>query len=123
MKHDRETRLAIINVAAADGRYDEDAYDFVLSSVEATLEMIGEKRHVSGAELLEGVRMLATAQFGPMAKEVLNHWGVYTTRDIGNIVFGLIEAGLLEGSEDDSPVDFDAVYDFRTVFEEDYFRT
>ena len=52
---------------------------------------------------------------------MLNHWGIYTTRDIGNIVFGLIAAKLLESSKEDSIEDFDDVFDFQKVFEEDYF--
>lgn len=122
MIYDGETLKAIESAAGADPRYSTYALQFVLSSVEATLMKIGEKRHISGEELLEGVRDIAIRQFGPMAKEVLNHWGVYTTLDIGHIVFALVEAGLLEADRSDSLEDFEGVYDFKKVFEDDYYR-
>ncbi len=121
MRHDSGRWREIDEVAGADGRYEKYAWRFVLSGVESTIEMLQSNGHISGEELLDGLRVIASKQFGPMAKEVLNHWGVYTTRDIGNIVFGLIAAGLLEDSAEDSIEDFDDIFDFRKVFEEDYF--
>jgi uncharacterized repeat protein (TIGR04138 family) len=121
LKHDVDKWRAIDEAATADGRYETYAWRFVLSAVESTITMLGEIRHISPEELLEGLKYTASRQFGPMAKEVLNHWGIYNTRDIGNIVFGLIDAGLMHRSEEDSIEDFDDVYDFRQVFEEDYF--
>ena len=121
MRHDSQKWSEVDAAAAADGRYEKYAWRFVLSGVESTVDMMRADGHISGEDLLEGLKVIATRQFGPMAKEVLNHWGVYTTRDLGNIVFGLIGAGLLLGSEKDSIEDFDDVFDFRRVFEEDYF--
>ncbi|MDD3643267.1 MAG: hypothetical protein PHQ19_07400 [Candidatus Krumholzibacteria bacterium] len=121
MIFDNDTSSAIRAAAEADSRYSEYAYEFVLSAVESTLTGIGERRHISGEELLEGVRDITTRQFGPMAKEVLNHWGVFTTLDLGHIIFSLIRAGLLEAASGDSLDDFDGVYDFKTVFEDDYY--
>jgi uncharacterized repeat protein (TIGR04138 family) len=123
VKHVIEKRRIIETLAKEGGRYSEFAYNFVLASVETSITMTGENRHISGEELLEGIRLVAARQFGPMAKEVLNFWGVYTTRDIGNIVFELIRVGLLKGSEKDSLEDFDDVFDFRKVFEQEYFET
>ena len=51
-----------------------------------------------------------------MAKTVLQHWGITQTADFGNIVFNMIEAGLLSKTADDTHHDFDAVYDFETAF-------
>lgn len=121
MIYDGEALEAIRAAASADSRYSEYAFQFVLSAVETTLGRLGERRHISGEELLEGVRDIATRQFGPMAKEVLNHWGVYTTLDVGHLVFTLIGAGLLEADSNDSLEDFEDVYDFKTVFEDDYY--
>ena len=122
MRHDSDTWATVEALARSDGRYSEYAFLLVLSSVEMQIRMIGEKRHISGEELLEGVRVMATRQYGPMAKEVLNHWGVYSTRDIGMIVFALIDAGLLEAGDDDSLEHFEDGYDFKRVFEDDYYR-
>lgn len=121
MMHNGEILAKIRALAEADSTYSEYAFQFVLSAVEDTLAGIGERRHISGVELLVGVRWIATRQFGPMAKEVLNHWGVYTTLDIGQIVFSLIGAGLLEADSNDSMEDFDDIYDFKTVFEDEYY--
>lgn len=121
MRHDSGRWREVDLAAGADGRYEKYAWRFVLSGVESTIEMLHATDHISGVELLEGLREIASRQFGPMAKEVLNHWGIYTTRDIGNIVFGLLAEKLLENSEKDSIEDFDDVFDFQKVFEEDYF--
>ena len=121
MRHDSNMWRELDVVAEADGRYEKYAWRFVLSGVESTIEMLHATDHISGVELLEGLREIASKQFGPMAKEVLNHWGIYTTRDIGNIVFGLLAANLLENSENDLIEDFDDVFDFQKVFEEDYY--
>jgi uncharacterized repeat protein (TIGR04138 family) len=121
LRHDSDRWRAVDDAASADGRYEKYAWRFVLSGVESTIEMLHVDRHISGEELLEGLTVISSRQFGPMAKEVLNHWGIYTTRDIGNIVFGLIAANLLESSEEDLIEEFDDVFDFKKVFEEDYF--
>ena len=121
MRHDSERWREVDEAAGSDGRYEKYAWRFVLSGVESTVEMMQASGHISGDELLKGLRIIASRQFGPMAKEVLNHWGIYSTRDIGNIVFGLITAELLEHSEEDSIEDFDDVFDFQKVFEEDYY--
>jgi len=121
LRYDSGRWREVDEAAGADGRYEKYAWRFVLSGVESTIDMLHAKGHISGEELLEGLRVIASRQFGPMAKEVLNHWGVYTTRDIGNIVFGLIAAELLDESAEDSIEDFDDIFDFRKVFEEDYF--
>ena len=85
-----------------------------------TLKQIQEKekkaRQISGAELADGLRNYALAQFGPMAMTVLNRWGIHTTRDFGEIVFALLAAGLLGKTEDDKIEDFDDLYDFDAAF-------
>lgn len=121
MRHDSDRWREVDVAAGVDGRYEIYAWRFVLSGVESTIEMLHASGHISGGELLEGLREIASKQFGPMAKEVLNHWGIYTTRDIGNIVFGLLASNLLENTDNDSIEDFDDVFDFKKVFEEDYY--
>lgn len=121
MRHDSHKWREVDEAARADGRYEKYAWRFVLSGVESTIEMVNAEAHISGEELLDGLSVIASRQFGPMAKEVLNHWGIYTTRDIGNIVFGLIDSKLLEHSKEDKIEDFDDVFDFQKVFEEDYY--
>ena len=71
--------------------------------------------HVTGRELCEAVRKLALRQYGLLAATVLNHWGVRSTSDIGDIVYNLIAAGDLEKTPSDSRSDFDDVFDFETA--------
>ncbi len=96
--------------------YEPEAYAFLLEAVDHCLKKLKVKRHVSGAELLEGIRDYGMLQFGPMVKEVFNHWGIRRTDDFGVIVFRLIDIGLLSRSETDSQEDFNNVYDFNEVF-------
>src|SRR6185436_8562280 len=76
-------------------RYQETAYVFVLSALHHVIEQLPEPRHITGRELAEGVRDLALTRFGPMARNVLEHWGVENTGDVGHLVFALVEAGIL----------------------------
>jgi uncharacterized repeat protein (TIGR04138 family) len=73
-------------------------------------------RHVSGPELLEGLRVYALDQFGPLAKTVLNTWGVRRCRDFGDIVFNLIEFNVFSKTENDRREDFSDIFDFEDAF-------
>jgi uncharacterized repeat protein (TIGR04138 family) len=79
-----------------------------------------EDAHITGQELLEGVRQLARDQFGLMAITVLRRWGVTCTEDIGRMVFELVERGEMRKTDRDSLDDFVGVYDFRDAFDRDY---
>jgi len=122
MKHHTETWRKIDLITRRDDRYRPHAYSFVLAAVEYTIALLPEPRHVSAVELLDGIRRYAIEEFGPMAKQVFNHWGVASTEDFGNIVFNLIEEELLSRTDEDRVEDFSGVYDFGKVFEEDYYR-
>jgi len=67
----------------------------------------------AGGELLDGMCDLALERFGYMAPTVLEHWGLRATEDFGNIVFNLVETGLLGKSPQDSLEDFRDVFDLR----------
>ena len=116
----------ILRLRRRDRRYRRYAYEFVLEALDHTIAhtgrlwSAGEERHVTGRELLDGLRALAVERFGPLAKLVLNHWGVTRTEDFGEIVFGLVEIGLLNRHPGDSRLDFADGYDFEKVFERDY---
>lgn len=101
-------------------RYHETAYFFILSALHHVLEHLSEPRHISGRELAEGVRDLALGRFGPMARTVLEYWGIERTADLGEIVFALVECGILLKQDDDSPRDFEALFDFEEAFDVDY---
>ncbi len=101
-------------------RFDERAYLFVLSSLEHCQGRLTERRHISGPELAHACRELALQRFGVMARLVLEHWGVRSTSDIGDIVFTLVDMGLLISQAHDSRDDFFGVYDFADAFEREY---
>ncbi|HWQ92523.1 MAG TPA: Minf_1886 family protein [Clostridia bacterium] len=108
-------------IRAKDPRYERDAYMFVREALDYTQKAIakdtrGRLRHVSGQELLSGIRDYALEQFGPMAITVLDHWGLHCCRDFGEIVFNMVEIGLLAKTEKDSRADFENGYDFFDAF-------
>jgi len=114
-----EERLELI--LAKDARYQRDAYFFMREALDHTQKSIvkenrGELRHVSGQELLSGIREYALAQFGPMATTVLEEWGVRNCQDFGEIVFNMVEIGLLAKTENDSREDFRDGYSFEDAF-------
>jgi uncharacterized repeat protein (TIGR04138 family) len=100
--------------------YHETAYLFILAALHYTIERLGEARHISGCELAAGCRDLAIERYGPMARSVLEYWGLRGTRDFGEIVFALVELGILVKQDGDSLDDFDGVFGFAEAFERDY---
>ncbi|MEO0114880.1 MAG: Minf_1886 family protein [candidate division WOR-3 bacterium] len=103
-----------------DPRYKLEAYFFVLAALDYTRKMTKKPKHVTGKELLEGIKRLGLEQYGIMTKTVFESWGVRTTRDFGEIVFNMVNAGILAKTEEDKIEDFDNVYDFSEVFEKNY---
>ncbi|MFA7368825.1 MAG: Minf_1886 family protein [Kiritimatiellales bacterium] len=94
------------DILARDPRYTAEAYAFVRAGLDHTVRRLEKPRHVSGQELLDGIREFALAEFGPMTKTVLNGWGIKRTEDVGEIVFNMVETGLLGKTEKDSRADF-----------------
>lgn len=111
-------------ICKEDPRFDRRAYDFVRLGLDHTVKELRKKdtaradrsRHVSGPELLEGLRAYALEQYGPLAKTVLNAWGVRRCRDFGDIVFNLIEYNVFSKTDNDRREDFTDVYDFDDAF-------
>ncbi|MBT3327215.1 MAG: hypothetical protein HN396_13330 [Gemmatimonadales bacterium] len=101
-------------------RFDTRAYFFVLAALHSVIHSLDEPRHISGKELAEGVRHMALERFGPMARSVLEHWGIHATEDVGGVVFALVEQGILIKQDGDRPEDFADVFDFEEVFELNY---
>ncbi|HTV61762.1 MAG TPA: Minf_1886 family protein [Verrucomicrobiae bacterium] len=108
-------------ILANDSRYSREAYLFVREALDFTQKLIvrenhGQIRHVTGQELLEGIRQYALQQFGPMTATVFNEWGVKACRDFGEVVFNMVEGGLLAKTERDNRSDFQNGYDFTEAF-------
>lgn len=106
----------INHLCETDPRYRREAYLFVLAGLEFTLQKIAEVRHLTGQELSRGIAGYAREQYGYMARDVLENWGVRTTLDFGEIVYNLIGEGLMRKTEDDRREDFADVYDFAEEF-------
>lgn len=109
-----------------DGRYRLEAYQFLFDALDKTVrfagrdEETGAARHVSGEELLDGMRVYASSLFGPLAAQVWRTWGVKSTLDWGRIVFLLVENELLRRQDTDTIEDFGSGYDFDAVFVDAY---
>jgi uncharacterized repeat protein (TIGR04138 family) len=101
-------------------RFMEGAYLFVLAGLEYSQTQLPERRHISGNELAHACRDLAIDRYGVMARMVLEHWNIRSTRDIGDVVFALVDLGLLISQPTDSRVDFHDLFDFDHAFERDY---
>jgi len=108
-------------ICEKDLRYSIDAYHFVQEGLNHTLKSLKRggqhaHRHVSGQELLSGLREFALKEYGPMSKAVLNEWGIKATDDFGQVVFNLVNSGVLGKNETDSPNDFKNVFTFDDAF-------
>ncbi|HVU99844.1 MAG TPA: Minf_1886 family protein [Verrucomicrobiae bacterium] len=111
----------IERIRAKDPRYPNDAYRFVREALDLTQKTAGRDgqgrvRHVTGQELLAGIREHALAQFGPMAITVFEEWGIRRCADFGEIVFNMVENDLLNKTDKDSRQDFADGYDFEEAF-------
>jgi uncharacterized repeat protein (TIGR04138 family) len=106
-------------IAPRAGRFHPRAFLFVLAALEHIQQRLPERRHVSGGELAHACRELALEQYGLLARTVLAHWGICSTGDFGEIVYALIDAGLLIRQPEDRLEDFEKVYEF-SVLEDQY---
>lgn len=110
----------LARIRAVDETFDDRAYLFVLAALEYCQQGREKRGHISGDELAWACRDLARDQYGLTSRTVLAHWGIKSTKDIGRIVYVLIDVGLLMPNEGDSIRDFESVYDFEVAFEEEY---
>ena len=106
-------------------RYRRDAYLFLREALEFTQKAISKTnrnlvRHITGQELLNGIREYALALYGPMTITVLEEWGITACEDFGNMVFLMVENNLLRKTEQDSPDDFKKGYSFDEAFRQPF---
>jgi len=110
-------------VVREDGRYPLEAFSFLLDGLRrAVKEVHGEKTdpdtpsHVTGAQLCHALRREALERWGPLARTVLKRWNIHSTMDFGQMVYLLVNNGLMHKTEEDSLEDFRDVYDFDSAF-------
>lgn len=116
-------------IVAKDTRYPREAYYFVREALDvaqrkftkaASKAAKDKPAHVSGQQLLEGIRAHSLEQFGPLTLMVLEEWGIRRGEDFGEIVFNMVESSLLGKTENDSREDFKGGYDFFEAFRRPY---
>lgn len=135
----------LADIVNRDGRFAYEAYEFVYQALDHTLKMLGRQGndadaepetaanaadsepgpvetsgHVSGREILDGIRALALQEFGLMARTVFRQWGLRSSADFGTIIFKLIDANLMRKTEEDSIEDFKGGFDFDAALLEGY---
>ncbi len=95
----------IENIMKKHDEYAPDAYEFLRQAMDTAAQRFNKdekNRHLSAEELYLGVCAQALEEYGPLARAVLQHWGIRESRDVGHIVYNLIEAGVFGKQEDDS---------------------
>jgi uncharacterized repeat protein (TIGR04138 family) len=120
----------LVELVRRDSRYAYEAYEFVFAALHHTQQLLGrvppagaqadQEHHVTGPELLHGIRDLALREFGLMARVVFHVWGIDRTADFGEIVFNLVEARLMSKTDEDRRRDFHDVYDLDQALVRDY---
>lgn len=107
-------------------RFAKGAYIFVRQGLDHTIRKLDEleperrTRHVRGPELLEGFREFALDRYGPMAHTLMTEWGITECIHFGEIVFQLVDYGVLGKTDDDSLEDFRDGYSFDEAFLEPF---
>ena len=125
---DKPTQEKSVQQVVEDlGVYPPEAYAFIQQGLSFTVQKLHGKvkdpkasRHVSGQDLCEGLREMALSQWGRLARTVLRRWNITSTLDFGRIVFAMVEAGLMQKTDDDTLEDFRNVFDFRGALEAEY---
>ena len=122
---DLDVNEIIALIRKEDARFERQAYTFVRDGLEHAVRELKKRdaararvsRHVTGRELAEGLRDYALEQYGPLAKTVLNAWGLHETIHFGDVVYNLIEYNVFSKTESDRREDFADVYTFEAAFE------
>ncbi|MDB4459061.1 hypothetical protein N9059_00650 [bacterium] len=109
------------SVIKKDPRYHRDAYYFIREALEHTQRAMAksrkdEIRHVSGQEILQGIRDFSVTTYGPMTTTLFTEWGIKVCEDFGEVVYNLIDSKILAKNEGDSKEDFAALYTFEEAF-------
>ena len=124
----QDTWKKLQRIIDKDNRYSVQSYQFIFEALDFTASRLGKKynssreeeRHVSGQELSEGIKQFAMEKFGFMTRIVLEQWGITKSGDFGEVVFNLVDSGLMGKTETDSLDDFKDLYDFYSEFDEKF---
>jgi uncharacterized repeat protein (TIGR04138 family) len=119
MANDPSPQERLQSLIKQDARYPMEAYEFLFAAlgfVQHRLREQGkipgeEAGHVTGQQLAEGCRDLALQEFGLMARTVFRLWNINKTDDFGEMIYNLIEIGLMRKTDTDRKEDFSNVFD------------
>ena len=116
----RDFADALNSIQSRDPRYGRESYFFLRDALDYTIKVRKKNKdgtsHVTGAQLLDGIRQFALKEFGPMVPTVFAYWGISRCEDFGMMVFNLIEVGIFGKSDQDSLDDFKGCYTFHDAF-------
>ncbi len=115
-----KTSDAVAGMVKRNPKFKGEAYQFVLESIRAWMTGLESPRHVSAEEVADAVRVAALKRFGPLARSVLEHWGLHSTRDIGLVVFTLVDHDYLVKRSEESLDDFAGLYRFDDAFRDNF---
>jgi len=131
-----EENFSLDQLVSQDPRYPVEAYVFVREALAFASDSMElgvapdiaadpspdqpREQHLTGQELCEAIRQFAINQYGYMAKVVLQRWGITATGNFGDIVYNMIDMGVMKKSPQDRRTHFDNVYDFDRVFESNF---
>jgi len=104
------------SILERDPRFKRDSYLFVIEALESTVRKRSQPGHVTGKELLYGIKDFANDKFGPMVRTVIDHWGINKTIDFGHIVYNLLDHKILSRTDTDSLDDFRDIFEFDKAF-------
>lgn len=118
----------VSKIIERDSRYDREAYVFLRDGLDfchkaffkGARKKEGQGSHVTVQQLLDGIRLYALQEYGPMALTVLDSWGIRNCEDFGNIVFNMVESKLLSTTENDTPEEFRKGYAFKEAFRDPF---
>ncbi len=114
-------KITLEQIAEEDGRYNPRAVRFVYEGLGYAIKNISrESGHITGQTLCEGLCTFAAEKWGRLALLVLNSWNVKTTRDFGEMVWLMIGNKWMRAQPTDSIDDFNDIYDFKTVFRDQF---
>ena len=113
---------AIARLREENPKFSPAAYHFIRRALDHALrkfkrEDMDRPAHVSGKELLEGFRDLALEEYGPLAKTVLEDWGITKCSEVGEVVFQLVSMGVLGKNDSDKIDDFAELWSFAEAFD------
>ena len=112
------------SIIESDDRFAAESYYFLRDALDVTHRELKKRhgqdhqaQHVSGRQLLEGIRQHALEEFGPMSLTVLTEWGITRCEDFGEIVFQYGGAQIAFQNRRRLPRGFPSIYTFKEAFE------